>query len=254
MNETEMGRTLAAAAFSRIRADILSSKLLPGARLRFEPLKKAYGVGRARCAKRCRGWWSAGWSPPRGNAASAWRRPRSRTFRTSPTFAPMSNAWRSGNRSSTATISGRPTWSRPITGSICWSSATRPNRWTKSCGKRGIANFILRFCRRAARAGCCTWWRCSPTSSTATAASRSRAACRQTGFARHQRIVDAALKRDGDLADRLMKDHIAHTTRLIIENWHAVAKPRQRGDATHAALNRTAKRASKRAARSPARA
>src|SRR4029078_799761 len=45
MNDSERGRTLAAAAFSRIRADILSSKLLPGTRLRFEPLKKAYGVG-----------------------------------------------------------------------------------------------------------------------------------------------------------------------------------------------------------------
>src|SRR4029078_3906205 len=45
MNDSELGRTLAAAAFSRIRADILSSKLLPGTRLRFEPLKKAYGGG-----------------------------------------------------------------------------------------------------------------------------------------------------------------------------------------------------------------
>ena len=45
MNDSELGRTLAAAAFSRIRADILGSRLLPGTRLRFEPLKKAYGVG-----------------------------------------------------------------------------------------------------------------------------------------------------------------------------------------------------------------
>ena len=45
MSDSELGRTLAAAAFSRIRADILGSRLLPGTRLRFEPLKKAYGVG-----------------------------------------------------------------------------------------------------------------------------------------------------------------------------------------------------------------
>jgi hypothetical protein len=65
--------------------------------------------------------------------------------------------------------------------------------------------------------------------------------------------VDAALKRDGELAVRLLKDHIAHATRLIIENWHAVAKPKQRGDATHAALNRGTRRGNKATNRSSAR-
>jgi DNA-binding GntR family transcriptional regulator len=69
----------------------------------------------------------------------------------------------------------------------------------------------------------------------------------------HQRIVDAALKRDVELAVRLLKDHIAHATRLIIENWHAVVKPKQRGDATHAALNRGMRRASRATSRSSAR-
>jgi DNA-binding GntR family transcriptional regulator len=61
----------------------------------------------------------------------------------------------------------------------------------------------------------------------------------------HQRIVDAALKRDADLAVRLLKKHIAHATRLIIENWPA--KPKQRGDLAGAAFSKGAKRGSKRA-------
>lgn len=39
------GRTLAATAFERLRADILSCKLAPGSKLPFDRLKKDYGVG-----------------------------------------------------------------------------------------------------------------------------------------------------------------------------------------------------------------
>lgn len=42
---TEEGRTLAASVFARIRADILSSKLPPGTKLRFDKLRHEYDVG-----------------------------------------------------------------------------------------------------------------------------------------------------------------------------------------------------------------
>lgn len=41
----EEGRTLAASVFARLRADILSSKLAPGTKLRFERLREDYHVG-----------------------------------------------------------------------------------------------------------------------------------------------------------------------------------------------------------------
>ena len=81
-----------------------------------------------------------------------------------------------------------------------------------------------------------------------------RAACRASRF--RSSISASWTPRSSatrDLAVRLLKEHIAHATRLIIENWHAVTKPKQRGKAAHAVRNSTAKRGSKRALLSGAR-
>ena len=43
--QSGIGRTLAATAFERLRADILSCKLAPGSKLPFDRLKEDYGVG-----------------------------------------------------------------------------------------------------------------------------------------------------------------------------------------------------------------
>lgn len=44
-SEDPQARTLALEVFGRLRADILSGKLLPGTKLRFEDLRSGYGVG-----------------------------------------------------------------------------------------------------------------------------------------------------------------------------------------------------------------
>jgi hypothetical protein len=108
MNDSEVGRTLAATAFSRIRANILGSRLLPDARLRFEPLRITYRVGLSPLREALSRWVLSGLSPPRGNAVFAWRRLLSMTSATSPMCAPLLNAWRLASRSSAETTSGRP--------------------------------------------------------------------------------------------------------------------------------------------------
>ena len=189
---------------------------------RFEPLKKAYGVGLARCAKRCRGWWSAGWS----------RRGATRLPRGAGSIEDIQDI--SYVRTNVECLAFRQSiehgddqWQADVVAAhyrlnlLVERNATEPV--DEELWEARHRDFILRFCRRAARAGCCTWWRCSTDQF-----DRYRRLLVESSLSgkpvslEHQRIVDAALKRDGDLADRPMKDHIAHATRLIIENWHAV--------------------------------
>jgi len=254
MNESEMGRTLAAAAFSRIRADILSSKLLPGARLRFEPLKKAYGVGLSPLREALSRLVVSGLVTAEGQ----------RGFRVAPAsiedIQDISNV-----RTNVECLAFRQSiergddqWQADVVAAhyrlnlLVERNATEPvdeELWEarhrefhlallQACGSRWLLHMVALLTDQFDR-----YRRLSVESSLSG----------KPVSLEHQRIVDAALKRDVDLADRLMKDHIAHATRLIIENWHAVAKPKQRGEAAHAAINGATRRVSKRKSRSPAR-
>ena len=245
-NDSEMGRTLAAAAFSGIRADILSSKLLPGTRLRFELLKKAYGVGLSPLREALSRLVVSGLVTAEGQ----------RGFRVAPASIEdihdiscvRTNVECLAFRQSIER--GDDQWEADVVAAhyrlnlLVERNATEPvdeELWEarhrefhlallQACGSRWLLHMVALLTDQFDR-----YRRLSIESSLSG----------KPVSLEHQRIVDAALKRDVDAADRLMKDHIAHATRLIIENWHAVAKPNQHGETVHAALNRTAKRGSK---------
>jgi len=253
MNDSELGRTLAAAAFSRIRADILSSKLLPGTRLRFEPLKKAYGVGLSPLREALSRLVVSGLVTAEGQ----------RGFRVAPASIDdiqdiaevRTNVECLAFRQSIER--GDDQWQADVVAAhyrlnlLVERNAVEPvdeEVWEarhrefhlallQACGSRWLLQIVSLLTDQFDR-----YRRLSVESSSSG----------KPVSLEHQRIVDAALKRDVEAAVRLLKDHIAHATRLIIENWHAVLKPKQRGDATHAALNRGKRRAGKAANRSSA--
>ena len=254
MNNSEIGRTFAAAAFSRIRADILSSKLLPGTRLRFEPLKKAYGVGLSPLREALSRLVVSGLVTAEGQ----------RGFRVAPAsiedIQDISNV-----RSNVECLAFRQSIER---GDDQWQADVvaahyRLNLLAERNAIEPVDEEVWEARHRefhlALLQACGSRWLLHMVSLLADQFDRYRRLSVESSLSgkpvslEHQRIVDAALKRDGDLAVRLLKDHIAHATRLIIENWDAVTKPKQRGKAAHPVLNSTAKRGSRRALLSGAR-
>jgi GntR family transcriptional regulator, carbon starvation induced regulator len=248
MNNSEVGRTLAATAFSRIRADILGSRLLPGARLRFEPLKIAYGVGlsplrealsrlvvsRLVTAEGQRGFRVAPASIDDIRDIS-YVRTNVECLAFGESVERGDDQWQADVVAAHYRLNllSERNVIEPVDEEL-WEARHREFHLAllTACGSRWLLHIVSLLTDQFDR-----YRRLSVEGSLSG----------KPVSLEHQRIVDAALKRDADLAVRLLKEHIAHATRLIIENWPAESKPKQRGDLADATFSKAAKRGSKRA-------
>lgn len=258
---SDLGRTLSAAAFARIRADILSSKLLPGSRLRFESLKKAYGVGLSPLREALSRLVVSGLVTAEGQ----------RGFRVAPaSIEDIQDI--SYVRTNIECLAFRESIKR---GDDRWQADVvaahyRLNLLVERNSLELVDDELWEARHRefhlALLSACGSRWLLNLGSLLTDQFDRYRRLSVENSLSgkpislEHQRIVEAALKRDADLAVRLLKDHIVHATRLIIENWHAVSKQKPHAEAQNGAklrratLSGAAKRGPKRITRSAQRA
>jgi DNA-binding GntR family transcriptional regulator len=216
----EAGRTLAAVAFKRIRADILGARLPPGSKLRFEMLKEAYGVGLSPLREALSRLVMSGLATAEGQ----------RGFR----VAPASIEDLNDIAKVRADIESLAFRSSIEHGGDAWQADLvaahfRLNLLVERSTREPIDEELWEERHRefhlALLSACGSHWLITIVGLLNDQFDRYRRMSVENSLSgkptnlEHKRMMEAALSRDADLAVQLLGEHIAHAKDMIIDNW-----------------------------------
>lgn len=219
------GRTLAAGVLEQLRADILSSKLPPGSKLRFDKLRSEYAVGLSPLREALSRLVASGLVTTEGQ----------RGFRVATasiadiTDIAMVRREIEGLALGLAIEQGDDAWEAGVV-----AARHRLALLERGSSKEEVSDELWETCHRAFHealiSGCKSPWLVRLNALLADQFDRYR---RMSGrlhlgaksvSLEHQKIMEAALARDRDRATRLLHEHINDATNLIIKNWPSLPR------------------------------
>lgn len=219
-------RTLALEVFERLRADILSSQLPPGKKLRFEELRKAYGVGLSPLREALSrlaenrlvvATGQRGFRVPSVSVQDfmdiAMVRKEIEDFALRHSIKNGDDAWEARLVAAHYKMNLVAKSGKEVSEEV-WERRHREFHYTlvSCCNSpcllhlHGLLNDLFDRYRRLSLPA--DLWKAPRT-------------------LMHQRIVDAALARNADLAAGLLADHIDDATKLIVDNFQSVDRRRK---------------------------
>lgn len=219
------GRTLAMGVLERLRADILSSKLAPGSKLRFDRLRDEYAVGLSPLREALSRLVASGLVTTEGQ----------RGFR----VATASLADITDIAMVRREVEGLALRGAIEQGDDAWEARVVAARHRLALLERGnskeeISDELWEKCHRAFHealiSGCQSRWLIHLNALLADQFDRYR---RMSGRLKlsakqvsleHQKIMEAALARDVNRAVGLLHEHIDEATNLIVKNWPSLPK------------------------------
>lgn len=219
VNRRDDGRTLANEVHARLRADILSSKLAPGSKLRFEALKEAYGVGISPLREALSRLVGKGLITAEGQ----------RGFRVAPattadiTDIAMVRAEVEGTALRKSIDHGDDAWEANVVAARHRLGLMENRKSSEEISEERWEARHREF-HLALISGCRSPWLINLTELLNDQFDRYRRLSVENSLSQkptileHQKIMDAALKRKADLAVRLLHEHINQALRLIIDS------------------------------------
>jgi len=218
-NRQDDGRTLANEVYARLRADILSSKLAPGSKLRFESLKEAYGVGISPLREALSRLVGKGLITAVGQ----------RGFRVAPatiadiTDIAMVRAEVEGAALRRSINHGDDSWEADVVAARHRLGLMENRKSSEEINEERWEVRHREF-HMALISGCRSPWLVNLTELLNDQFDRYRRLSVESSLSQgptileHQKIMDAVLKRKADLAVRLLHEHINQALRLILDS------------------------------------
>jgi len=219
INRQDDGRTLANEVYARLRADILSSKLTPGSKLRFETLKEVYGVGISPLREALSRLVGKGLITAEGQ----------RGFRVAPattadiTDIAMVRAEVEGTALRKSIDRGDDSWEANVVAARHRLGLMENRKSSEEINEERWEARHREF-HLALISGCQSPWLVSLTELLNDQFDRYRrlsvdnSLSQKLTILEHQKIMDAALKRKADLAVKLLHEHINQALRLIVDS------------------------------------
>jgi DNA-binding GntR family transcriptional regulator len=219
INQQDDSRTLANEVYERLRADILSSKLAPGSKLRFETLKEVYGVGISPLREALSRLVGKGLITTEGQ----------RGFRVAPastadiTDIAMVRAEVEGTALRKSIDYGDDTWEANVVAARHRLGLMEHRKSSEEISEERWEARHREF-HLALISGCRSPWLVNLTVLLNDQFDRYRRLSVENSLSQkptileHQKIMDAALKRNADLAVKLLHEHINQALRLIVDS------------------------------------
>jgi DNA-binding GntR family transcriptional regulator len=219
INQQDESRTLANEVYERLRADILSSKLAPGSKLRFETLKEVYGVGISPLREALSRLVGKGLITTEGQ----------RGFRVAPastadiTDIAMVRAEVEGTALRKSIDYGDDTWEANVVAARHRLGLMEHRKSSEEISEERWEARHREF-HLALISGCRSPWLVNLTVLLNDQFDRYRRLSVENSLSQkptileHQKIMDAALKRNADLAVKLLHEHINQALRLIVDS------------------------------------